>query len=77
MGDSAKYGNAVDFDVDLHSVYAAYLYVPCPFARLGFGRGASDAAGSLRGTMVWRGCLAAHWLNRDGTAMSLPAALRW
>lgn len=27
MGDSNKYGNAVDFDVDLHSVYAAYLYV--------------------------------------------------
>ena len=60
MGDSAKYGNAVEFDVDLHSVYAAYLYVQCPFPRLGIGHGAADAAGSLRGTMAWRGCLVSH-----------------
>jgi hypothetical protein len=25
--DSTRYGNAVDFDVDLHSIYAAYLCV--------------------------------------------------
>ncbi|WVW84107.1 hypothetical protein I302_106136 [Kwoniella bestiolae CBS 10118] len=25
MADATKYGNAIDFDVDLHSIYAAYL----------------------------------------------------
>ncbi|KAK4688831.1 hypothetical protein P7C73_g1275, partial [Tremellales sp. Uapishka_1] len=26
MADGTKYGNAVDFDVDLHSIYAAYIF---------------------------------------------------
>jgi hypothetical protein len=25
MTDNARYGNPADFDVDLHSIYAAYL----------------------------------------------------
>lgn len=25
MADTTKYGNAVEFDVDLHSIYAAYI----------------------------------------------------
>ncbi len=28
MADNKRYGNPIDFDVDLHSIYAAYLYVP-------------------------------------------------
>lgn len=27
MADTTKYGNAVEFDVDLHSIYAAYMWV--------------------------------------------------
>ena len=27
MNDTTRYGDSVDHDVDLHSIYAAYLYV--------------------------------------------------
>lgn len=30
MGDNARYGNPAEFEVDLHSIYAAYLYVASP-----------------------------------------------
>jgi len=27
MADNTKYGNALEFNVDLHSIYAAYMQV--------------------------------------------------